>query len=293
MVDRITLDSLRGHLEFFNKMYDAVRLVDPVKKQVTECKGCKFDDKSGSCYEYWKNAKICDNCISIRSYQEDKSFMKLEQGKDNIMMVTAIPLENMEKPTVLELLKDVTHSMMLGSGDYNEGKMMYDVISKLNDMIVKDALTSVYNRRFVDERLGVDIIKATIMDIPLSVVFMDVDNLKDINDIYGHAVGDDVLKEVGRVVRKCIRSHSDWVARYGGDEFLICLNDTDEKNAIMICNRIKKAIEQVQIPDLDNDIQISLSMGVYTMQDEELTPEEIIRYADEKMYESKRDKRRM
>lgn len=293
MVNRITLDKLRGHLKFFNKMYDAVRLVDPVKKQVIEYKGCNFNGKSGICYEYWKDARICDNCISIRSHREDKSFMKLEQGKDNIMMVTAIPLESMEKPIVLELLKDVTHSMMLGSGDYNEGKMMYDAISKLNDMIVKDALTSVYNRRFVDERLGVDIIKATIMDTPLSVVFMDVDNLKDINDIYGHSVGDIVLKEVGRVIRKCIRIHNDWVARYGGDEFLICLNDADEEDAIIICNRIKKVIEQVQIPNLDNDIQISLSMGVYTMQDEELTPEEIIRYADEKMYESKRDKRRM
>ncbi len=216
--------------------------------------------------------------------------MKIEQGKDIIMMVTAIPIETTEKPVILELLKDATDSMMIGMGNYSEGKMMYDVVSSFNEMIVKDSLTAIYNRRFIEERLPVDIIKAVVDNTPLSVVFIDVDNLKEINDKYGHDIGDVVLREVSKTIDSCIRSHDDWVARYGGDEFLISLNNTNEEEASKICYRIRESVERVKVLALDKDMKITLSLGIYTMKDEKLTAEEIIKLADNKMYEEKKEK---
>lgn len=288
MVNRVTIDKLKEHLEFFNKMYDLVRLVDPVRKETLGYRGDRFRVEGGKCYAYWKKGEICDNCISIRSYNEDRSFMKMEHSKNNIMMVIAIPLENTERPIVLELMKDATDNMLIGTGNYNEGEMMIDVISSLNDMVVKDSLTSVYNRRFIDERLSVDIIRSIVAEVPLSVIFIDVDNLKKMNDTYGHTVGDIILKKVSKTIRKCIRSHDDWVARYGGDEFLICLNDTDEKAAHRVSKRIEENVKEIKIPELNEEMKITLSIGIHTMKDEKLTAEELVRYADNKMYESKK-----
>lgn len=290
MGEKISLANLEEHLTFFRKMYDVVRLVDPLKKRVLDyrCNGIK--DKDNICYKYWKSKRICENCISVRSYQEDKSFTKIEKTRDNIMLVTAISIGTLERPIVLELLKDATDSMMIGLGDYEKSEMVYDIISRLNDMVTKDSLTTIYNRRFIDERLPVDIISSTIRGNPLSLIFIDVDNLKEINDNYGHNIGDITLKEVASAINGSIRG-DDWVGRYGGDEFVVCLKNADDKEAEDVCKRIKKTIEGISISTAKEDIRVSLSMGIYTMNDEKLTPEEIIKYADEKMYEDKKSKR--
>lgn len=288
MTNKITLDQLEKYLTFFRKMYDYVRIVDPVKKRVLEQRGNGIKETDEVCYNYWKNEKICDNCISIRACHENKSFIKLEQNPDSIIVVTALPVETAEKPTVLELLKNATDSMMIGSGDYNKGHMMHNVISEMNDMVVKDQLTALYNRHFINDRLPVDIVQATIYDQPLSIIFMDVDNLKNINDAYGHSVGDLALKEVGKNIKNCIRIDNDWVARYGGDEFIVCLKNTTSDKAYHIAERILNSINGILIQIQSESIHLTASIGIHTMQDVKLTTEEIINYADIRMYEAKK-----
>lgn len=291
MSEHITLDKLAKYLDFFQKMYDAVRIVDPVGKQVLEYRGCKIEETGKVCYDYWKSEKICDNCISVRAYHKNDSFMKLEQSPELIMMVTAFPVESLEKPVVLELLKNATESMMIGCGKYNEGHIMHNVISALNDIVIKDPLTSLYNRRFINERLPVDIVKATLEGWPLSIILMDIDNLKEINDTHGHIVGDQVLQETGNVLRSCIRAHNDWSARYGGDEFLICLNNANDDMAQDIAERIRSNIEKILIPVQHGSIHFTASLGIHTMKNAQLTAEEIIHFADQKMYVAKRQGR--
>lgn len=292
MFKSITLDKLKDELTFFNKMYDVVRIVDPIEKRVLEYKGSLLDSTNNICYAYWKSGIICDNCISIRAYKDDKSFMKLEHNPKFVMLVTAIPINIEERPVVLELLKNATDSMMIGTGDYNEGHMLINVVTKMNEMIVKDPLTSTYNRRFVDERLPVDIIKATIEQAPLTVIFIDVDNLKYINDKYGHGIGDLVIKEVGKILQSSIRTSKDWVARFGGDEFIISLNNTNYKEASFIADRISKNISNAKIQLENDEIFLSISMGMHTMDKTKLTPEELISFADKNMYLQKKRNRK-
>lgn len=288
MYDEITLDKLEENLKFFNKMYDLVRLVDPVNKRVLDWQGIKIDDTQKVCYEYWENGKICDNCISVRSHNHSKSFMKLEQSLSTTMLVTAIPIENINPPVVLELLKNATDSMMIGSGVYGEGNMISTVVSELNDLVVRDSLTGLYNRRYIDDRLPVDIVKSTINHSPLSVIFRDLDNLKLINDQFGHTIGDLILKKVGAVIGSHIRNDSDWAARYGGDEFIIGLNNTNNDLAHKVMERIQASIEELIIPVEGNiSICVSASMGIYTMYKTKLTAEELINKADKKMYKTK------
>ncbi|HWS42591.1 MAG TPA: GGDEF domain-containing protein [Pseudoflavonifractor sp.] len=292
MPEQITLSRLKNDLVFFNKMYDAVRLVDPVGKRVLEYCDHGAEKTSEICYDYWKNGHICDNCISVRAHYENKSYIKLEQNPDDIMLVTAIPIEAAEETIVLELLKNATDSMMIGTGDYNEGEMMRSVVCNLNNMVVRDHLTTIYNRRFVDDRLPVDIVKATLARQPLSVIFIDIDNMKTINDTYGHAAGDLALKRVANAIENCIRTDMDWVARYGGDEFVVCLSNSHEDEACQIAERIRRNIASIEIPIQNTIVRITASLGMHTMFPSPLTAEEIIHMADKKMYEEKRNSRK-
>lgn len=287
MSERITLEKIEKDLDFFKKMYDEVRLVDPIGKVVLEQRGLSIEDTNEICYNYWKDEKICDNCISVHAYKSNKSFIKLEKSPDVIMMVTAIPVEVQGQSVVLELLKNATDSMMVGTGIYEEGEMMRTAIERLNEMVVKDPLTSLFNRRFVDDRLPVDIVRATVNTWPLSVLFIDVDNLKSLNDTYGHIVGDMALKIVGEIIEKNIRSKGDWAARYGGDEFIVSLNNTTNEEAQKIGQRISKGVEEARIPIGDKKIDLGISIGLHTMDKIKLTPEELIKHADKHMYISK------
>ncbi len=284
------MDDIKDKLEFFSKMYDAVRLVDPTHKRVLDYQGPSLMETPEVCYDYWGNGKICDNCISVRAFNEDKSFVKLERKTETVLLVTAVPIENTDRPVVLELLKNATDTMLIGSGDYNEGEQFGRFASKMNDMIVKDSMTPLYNRRFVDERLPIDVIDATLKHMPLSVCFMDLDNFKSINDIYGHESGDLVIKAVAEVIAGHIRFEHDWAARYGGDEFLLCLNNTDEERANFIAQRIKNSIEKIPIKISEGDVCLSVSFGVKTMKEDKMTAEELINFADQNMYRAKEKK---
>ena len=289
MAEGMTLESLQTKLAFFNKMYDAVRLVDPVQKRVIECRESKSGEESEEiCYDYWDNGKICDNCISVRAYLGNRCFIKLEQSPGSVMIVTAIPVENAKRPTVLELLKNATDSLIVGNGKYEEGHTMHSMVAEINDLVVKDDLTGLYNRRYVDERLPADIVKSKLAGLPLSIIFLDIDNLKQINDTYGHAVGDTFICKVAGEVLQCIRMETDWAARHGGDEFLICLNKADKNAALVIAERIRARVENLEITAQNEVIRTTVSMGLYTMKNEELTAKEMIKRADQKMYEAKR-----
>ena len=206
------------------------------------------------------------------------------------MLVTAIPVVNARSPVVLELLKNATDTMLIGSGEYNEGKLLHHFVREINDMLVRDSLTSLYNRRFVDERLPVDVIDATLRRLPLSVCFIDLDRFKSLNDLYGHEAGDRAIKAVGDVIAKHIRSEQDWAARLGGDEFLLCFHNTDEKRAEAITRRIRNAIEKIPTDFQMAAIRLSISFGIETMTETPLTAEELIDHADKKMYQAKRSR---
>lgn len=290
MTDSVTLKALESNLGVFHKMYDMVRIVDPIDKKVVEFRGLERNESNEICYNYWKHNKICDNCISVRAYLEEKCYFKIEETSDAIMMVTAIMIEDSEKPTVIELFKNASDSMMIGSGDYSDGRMLRSFLSELRDMVIRDKLTGLYNRRYVEERLPADIVKATLEKKPLSVIFFDIDNFKDINDIYGHAYGDKALVEFANSIIQCIKPDSDWAARYGGDEFLVCLANTSEIEAHQIANMIRCKISNL-ITSENEKVKISTSLGIYTMEGKPLTPKELISFADKKMYKDKQHRK--
>jgi diguanylate cyclase (GGDEF)-like protein len=193
-------------------------------------------------------------------------------------LVTAFPIELSGEKLVLELLKNVSNSLSINPKDYSDPS---------NSLALKDELTNLFNRRYVDDRLSKDIAKAFVEQSPMSVIFLDVDNLKEINDSLGHAFGDKVLIDVADIIMRSIRSNTDWVARYGGDEFVICLNKTDANEAFEIAERVRNKVAELVILQ-NNKIGTTVSLGIYSGQNE-MTVAEVISFADKKMYEAKRN----
>ena len=139
------------------------------------------------------------------------------------------------------------------------------VLELLKEQASIDKLTELYNRSYLDPFLENQIDTANKSNKPVSMIMVDMDHFKDINDTHGHAIGDHVLTIFAQVVLKCIRK-SDIIARYGGDEFIVVLPCTDTETAHLIAERIREEVAVTYIPPVDNVIinAISCSVGVST-----------------------------
>lgn len=149
-----------------------------------------------------------------------------------------------------------------------------------------DGLTGLKNHRAFQERLKEEVERTFRYASPLSVLFLDIDNFKQFNDLYGHLAGDSVLRRIGAILRDAAR-HTDLVARYGGEEFAVILTETDAQGAKVLAERFRAAVENGPWPDLP----VTISVGVNTYSQFARDPISLLAGADEALYRSKRQGR--
>jgi diguanylate cyclase (GGDEF)-like protein len=160
---------------------------------------------------------------------------------------------------------------------------------RILNMADTDDLTGIWNKRFFRRQLPQEIERARVYSVPLSLLLFDLDDFKQINDGFGHTVGDVVLSELCGAVREMLRP-PDLFARFGGDEFAIILPHTDLTGAVAVAQRILKRIEGLTIPtDEEGFIRPAISIGVAEFRaGEDASANDLVRRADERLYESKR-----
>ena len=162
--------------------------------------------------------------------------------------------------------------------------------SRLSEITTTDDLTGLKNAGFFWEYFNREINKFTRIKKPLSIIILDVDDFKTINDTFGHLAGDRVLYTVGDILRRNVRQY-DLVARYGGEEFVIVLVDTSEKEAFEIAENVRTAVETHIFEEEKKSFHLSVSAGVATL--EENTPGKMHRaiamfeWADQALYRAK------
>ncbi len=159
---------------------------------------------------------------------------------------------------------------------------------KLRSMAFEDGLTGLFNRRYFEEHLEREISRVNRYNHLLSLIMIDIDHFKKINDIHGHQQGDTVLRAVADVFNDSIR-RPDIAARYGGEEFSIILPETDLKGALVLAERIRQFIEDLEIKIDSQILKVTISLGItsYHPVKEKKNKEEIIEAADKALYNSK------
>lgn len=152
-----------------------------------------------------------------------------------------------------------------------------------------DYLTGLLNRRAFIKRLEGELNRSKRAGTSLSIIFADIDHFKEINDTYGHLVGDLVLRKFAKLLVKMCRNY-DFLCRYGGEEFLICLPDTPSEQAYQIAQRISTALTDwyVKIPDSEKIIMVTSSFGVTTSaHDGKETVKKLLQKVDSALYKAK------
>lgn len=169
---------------------------------------------------------------------------------------------------------------------------LLDANQKLQNLIEIDDLTGLFNMRSLYQKLEFEIERAKRFSRPVTVVMIDMDKFKSVNDGHDHLFGSFVLSEVGKIIRSCTRT-VDIPARYGGDEFLIVLSETPLSGVEFFCERLRKRVEETVFSHGKDSIKMTLSVGFATLtaQEEMMTPKELVRRADMALYEAKRQGR--
>ena len=159
-------------------------------------------------------------------------------------------------------------------------------IEIIHEMAIRDELTGLYNRRHVMELLDYEKNRLSRAGGIFCLAMLDIDHFKNINDNYGHQAGDAVLRAIATVIKNTLRN-AEFCGRYGGEEFLIVLTQTDIQGALICVERVRTNIENARFPDIDPNFKVTVSIGLSEYQIRE-DVEKIISRADEALYRAKK-----
>ncbi|MCK9523988.1 MAG: GGDEF domain-containing protein [Proteobacteria bacterium] len=168
------------------------------------------------------------------------------------------------------------------SGDENEAAY-HDEIYKMK---ITDGLTGIYNRRHLIDEMARELHRSHRYQRTLSLIMIDIDFFKAVNDTWGHIAGDLILKELSRLIRTISREE-DVFARYGGEEFALLIPETPPQEVLLFAERIRSAVESHPFVYEGNPIQVTVSMGLATTQGAKISETDFISAADEKLYLAK------
>jgi len=157
---------------------------------------------------------------------------------------------------------------------------------QLREQATHDALTGLHNRRYLEESLGQELLRAERAGRCVSLIMVDIDHFKRVNDTYGHLAGDEVLRGLGAVLKPLARA-SDTFCRYGGEEFVLLLPEMAESDAIARAEHIRGAVERSLLTRDGTGISVTVSLGVAVFPQHGSSPDELIESADAAMYAAK------
>lgn len=272
-MNNITGLRARTILQELQLYFDKVRLVTPEDHGVYKLnEDGSLKRRERPCYAIWGAEQVCRNCAGCKALSDKNRVVKLELTKTGIYQVIAKSVVVEGRPFVLELISRSDAGIWFDS----HGKKI--LLEKYGRDFYTDALTGAYCRQYFEDQ------RASLQGED-GVAMIDVDHFKEINDAYGHPVGDVALKKIVGAILSCIRS-TDMLIRYGGDEFLIIFPQIQKDAFTLKMRYIQDVVSRLAV-DGYPDIRLSVSIGgVHRV--EPLT--EAIRQADQLMYRDKANK---
>lgn len=258
-------------LKDLSRVFEVVRLVDPKTNENLDL------DKDGKvittpihCYEIWGRNEPCENCISSRSLEGKEWVTKLEMRDRQMYFVLSKHINVNGRTCTLEIASHEDEAECTRCGGDNDAPTRSSFMN-----FYRDALTGTYRRLYLESF-------QSNLESADAVAIVDVDLFKQINDTYGHPVGDEALKTIANTIRSGIRG-SDTLIRYGGDEFLLIFSKIGEEVFYERLKQLRRAVQETKLPDYP-EVKLDVSLGgVYRVH----PLSEAIRQADLRMYENK------
>ena len=273
----ITKEQVQKEMKYFRRLFPIVRLLDGERllrrNDGMEAEPVEIDaPEICHCYDLWKYSAPCKHCIALEAVRSRKEKCKLEIVGNDIYQVIARYLEMNGKPYVMELVHRLDEDALT---DLEEKQYLIEQLTGYNEKLYQDVLTGVFNRRYYEEKIKN-------MWGPVGIAMMDLDHFKYYNDSYGHNVGDLALNSAAKVILSNIRK-SDFLIRYGGDEFLLLFPRIPKATFQLRLEQIRKAVSAVSVPDYP-ELRLSVTVGgAYGVK----PLDEAIRQADRQMYRGK------
>jgi diguanylate cyclase (GGDEF)-like protein len=213
--------------------------------------------------------------IASRRSDTAERVLGLQRGADDYLPLPCDPDELLARVRALLRVKSM-HDRVVG------------VQRELEQLVVSDPLTGLYNRRYLVDRLGQEMQRAVRYGGRLAFAMVDLDGFKEVNDQHGHLFGDKILRAVSAEIARSLRA-MDVAARYGGDEFALILPHTQPDGALRVCERIRKAVEQIALGAGGTSVSVTASLGIADFPADDVAgAEDLIRAADSALYGAKR-----
>ncbi len=190
----------------------------------------------------------------------------------------------------------IAESTKFSYNDYwsaiTNAKASDDKAKQLKKLSITDSLTGIYNRMYFNDSLNHEWKRCSRLQSSLSIMLIDLDHFKNVNDNFGHLAGDGCLKKIGEVLKSEIRRDTDVIARYGGEEFVVLLPDTNLVISTLIAENLVKKVASVELTWETKKIHLSCSIGLASViPNREMNSEELLKAADETMYQAKKQGR--
>ena len=275
MLGDVNSDQPEALLERLKGIFDIVRLVDPENTKVLSLgKDGRLTEMPGTCHMVWNKSGRCENCISNKALARKESLNKIEFKDDQAYFVMAKYVEVGGRGCVLEMVSKLSDGRWLDMGGR---RMLLDRGSNFDRSAFVDSLTGAYSRQYFECFLAES-------EQVEGVVMIDVDRFKEVNDRFGHLVGDKALQSVAQSILSNLRQ-TDVLVRYGGDEFLLLVPHIRPGEHVI--QRVREAAASARVegyPELELSASVGGVCGVHPLT-------EAIRQADEKMYQNKAERK--
>ncbi len=289
-LDKAMTDFLQAQGVFY-KMFDVIRLVEQDGHYICKCMSdgsCTITNES--CFTFWGRNHRCSNCVSRQAYDENRQHVKFEHAHGRYYFVVARPVVLEGQRYALECVMDVTEQFT--QYDPGESNFVMNLIHELERVSSRDPFTGLYNKKYLLDNLTRSLKNVqTRPREPLYLALWDIDSFKQINDTYGHDIGDKVLLRVANALKQGLSPEDGWAARFGGDEFAIVFKAKERDKCESILSSIKEVIDsQPHKFTFCNDqlcFKVSVSYGLAEVSQAQ-DAAAAIRLADKPLYQHKR-----
>lgn len=265
----------REALELCSTHYFPIIMSDWVMPEMDGIEFCRtFRTRPAASYSY---------LILLTSQDgKDKLITGLEAGADEYLTKPVNEAELMVRLKTAQRILDLESSLQKS-------------LEEIKQLSMHDALTGAFNRGYLDQHLPNEILRADRYIRDVSLIMMDLDHFKKINDTWGHQAGDAVLQHCTRIIAGTIRHEVDWVARYGGEEFVLILPETDQTGCSVVAERLRSLIAANPCCFKDESIMFTASFGTVTRKSSDestcSTADLLLNQADQCLYQAKQQGR--